>query len=750
MQTPDSSMPSLSIEKTTDLLKAGGPLSMSIRGFEVREPQIKMTEKILQAYNQGEIALIEAGTGTGKSLSYLVPAILWAVQNKERSVISTHTITLQEQLLNKDIPMLVKALGVDIKAVLVKGMSNYLCLRKLQEAKDEFRLLSDQESQELEKIEDWAEHTTDGSRSSLSFVPTGATWDKVCAESDTCTHIKCPHYKKCHFIKARKDAEDAQLLIANHSLLFADLSYRSENDKFDDPSLLPNYTRVVIDEAHHVEDIATEFFATRIAQLGILRLLARLTSEKHGKMQGKLPLLKEKIQECCKKNVTSQVNSLTNRLEIDLPGLRKNLLREIIDTFQAFGLFAQTLQSPSNNDLEWKENKQRLLPFHTTHPDWGNKIVPAVQRTMEESKRYIAALVSLEEDLKALDNETLDEQTKGIRHEINALTKRLDSFQNALTEFTTSEFPPNRVRWIEVHASKTMPTIQLVNANLDVSKALVDFLFCKVPTIVLCSATLTTNNQFTFIRNRLGLTAELLPHKSISEEIFGSPFNYQQQSLLAIPVDLPLPTHPDYVKKACEKIFQTLLSSRGNAFILFTSYTLLNSCYANLQKKLENHKFHLFKQGEDNRQSLLNNFKAADRAVLFGTDSFWEGVDVTGEDLRCVIIVKLPFRVPNEPLIEARTEVIAARGGDPFSEYSLPQAIMKFKQGFGRLIRDKSDRGCVVCLDSRLVTKKYGAYFINSLPPCQIQYLQNDNMQKQIEEFYRKTFHLVKSKNSLV
>ncbi|PJD96321.1 MAG: ATP-dependent DNA helicase DinG [Parachlamydia sp.] len=731
--------------KASALLQTDGHLSKAIKGFEMREPQIKMMENILHAYNHGEIALIEAGTGTGKSIAYLIPAILWSIQNKERTLISTHTITLQEQLLHKDIPMLVKALGVDIKAVLVKGMSNYLCLRKLQESKQEFRLLPDQEGHELEQIEAWAENTSDGSRSSLSFVPSGTTWDKVCAESDTCNHTACPHYKQCFFIKARREAEDAQLLIANHNLLFADLLFRSENEKFDDPALLPHYTRMIVDEAHHIEDIATDFFATRISQLGILRVMARLTSEKQGKVHGKLPLLKEKIQECCKKNVTSEVNSLVNRLQIDLPALRKDLLKYIVDTFHVFGSFVQTLQSPQASlEQEWKESKLRLLPYHTTHPDWKDRILPQIQHTLQETQRYITALTSLEMDLKSLNNDQLNEQTKGIRYDISALSQRLGLFAKALEGFAASEFHPNKVRWIEIHALRTNPTIQLVHADLDVSKSLVDFLFSQFPTVVLCSATLTTDNQFDFIRRRLGLIPELLPDRIIVEQIYGSPFNYKEQSMLAVPVDLPEPSHPHYQQKACEKIAQILQSSRGNAFVLFTSYTLLNSCYQLLQKKLEEQKFRLFKQGEDNRQSLLERFKAADRAVLFGTDSFWEGVDVIGEDLRCVIIVKLPFRVPNEPLIQARTEVIAARGGDPFAEYALPQAIMKFKQGFGRLIRDKGDRGCVVCLDSRLVNKRYGASFINSLPPCQIQFIQSDHVQKQIEEFYRKTYYLVK------
>ncbi|MBS4167545.1 helicase C-terminal domain-containing protein [Parachlamydia sp. AcF125] len=741
----------LDIEQALSLFKNEGLLARSVKGFEVREPQIKMMEKILHAYNHGEITLIEAGTGTGKSMAYLIPAILWSLQNKERTLISTHTITLQEQLLLKDIPALAKALGVEIHAVLVKGMSNYLCLRKLEEACQEFRLLPDQESQELAQIEAWAEQTTDGSRSSLHFVPSATTWEKVCAESDTCNHMACPHYKNCHFIKARREANEAQLLIANHNMLFADLLFRSENEHFEDPALLPPYHRIIIDEAHHIEDIATDFFATRISQIGIMRVLARLTAEKQGKVHGKLPLLKEKIQECCKKNATHEVNSLLNRLQIDLPALRKDLLKYIVDAFHIFGSFVQILQSsPPSADEEWKENKLRLLPFHLTHPDWHQKILPHVKLTLEEAQRYITALSSLEMDLKALDNDQLNEQTKGIRFDIAALSQRLSLFAKALETFISAEFSPSKVRWIEIQATKAVPSIQLVHADLDISQALVDFLFTPFSTIVLCSATLTTNNRFDFIRKRLGLTAETLSSRAIKEEIYDSPFNYREQAMLLVPRDLPEPSHPKYQEQACEKIWQALQSSRGNAFVLFTSYTHLKACFHSLQKRLENSRFHLFKQGDDNRQSLLQKFKAADRAVLFGTDSFWEGVDVMGEDLRCVIIVKLPFRVPNEPLIQARAEAITARGGDPFGEYALPQAIMKFKQGFGRLIRDKNDRGCVVCLDSRLVSKSYGSSFLNSLPPCQVLLPPSEHVQAKLDEFYKKTYHFVKNKTPQV
>ena len=282
-------------EKALKVLQPEGNLSKIIKGFEPREQQQKMMQNIIEAYNENQIALIEAGTGTGKSIAYLIPAILWAVQKKERSVISTHTITLQEQLLLKDIPLVAKALNVTVKAVLVKGMRNYVCLRKVEETRMEQLFLAPHEAEEFSKIDAWSHSTNDGSRSALSFEPSGPIWDKVCAENDTCNKNQCPHYQDCHFFKARREASEAQILIVNHHLLFADLSTRAESENYIDPSILPIYTKVVLDEAHHIEDIATEYFAQKVTLLDLLRIVGRLAAEKGGKALGKLTQLKEKI-----------------------------------------------------------------------------------------------------------------------------------------------------------------------------------------------------------------------------------------------------------------------------------------------------------------------------------------------------------------------------------------------------------------------------------------------------------------------
>lgn len=746
--TPTSS-PGLDVNSALKILQKDGLLSRALKGFEARLAQQQMMANIIEAYNNQAIALIEAGTGTGKSIAYLIPALLWAAQKKERTLISTNTITLQEQLVNKDIPLLTKALNIEVKAVLVKGMSNYVCLRKLEETKQELRLFPAEDLEEIEKLEAWAHTSSDGTRSDLSFIPTSGAWERISAENDTCNRQDCPHYQDCHFFKARRQANEAQILVANHHLLFADLACRADTENYKNPAVLPLYSRIVLDEAHNIEDIATDYFASRISRLDIMRTSARLASEKSSKSQGKLLFLKERVQEHYHNKTSREAASLMSQFNIELPGFRRDLLQQTNDAFQAFANFIQLLQPSAKNHGSLEEtlveSKLRLLPFHKTHPRWSQEILPRTQQLITVLEHYVIALNSIEANFKALNNERLLEQTKGTRFEITALAARLVSSSEILKSFIADNCPASSVRWIEVQMMRTMANIHLVDAELDIAQRLVKFLFSKFPTVILCSATLTTNKQFQFIKRRLGITPELLPNRRIIEAIYDSPFNYQKQALFAVPTDIAHPQDPGFPQDAAEKIWQAIQASRGNAFVLFTSYSQLKTCYELLSKRFNDNRYHVLKQGDDNRQSLLNKFKSIDRSILFGTDSFWEGVDVAGEALRCVIIVKLPFKVPSEPMIQARTEAIIAQGGDPFFDYSLPNAIVKFKQGFGRLIRNKKDRGCIVCLDSRLLQKGYGQQFLNSLPPCQQIFAEGVSLQQQMTEFYRSTHYLVKN-----
>lgn len=741
-------------DKILQIIQPGGILCQHLKGFEPRESQQKMLKDVLEAYHKETISLIEAGTGTGKSMAYLLPALFWALQKKERTVISTNTITLQEQLINKDIPLLVKALNMDIKAVLVKGMGNYVCLRKLEDAKQELLLYTVEEAAEVERIDASvrSSNKTDGSRSSLPLVPSHNTWDRICAESDTCNSTSCPHYQECYFFKARKNANDAQILVVNHHLLFADLIVREELSQEADSKnqgILPNYNRLILDEAHHIEDVATEYLASKFTYLGVLRILGKLASEKQVRATGKLPILKDKIQTHYKKEPPREIQSVLNSLTIDLPAHRRDLTLQMTETFEAFVEFAQHFHENGllkSDDQPKEHNKLRLLDSHYRHSYWTNEVLPRAKQLICTLENYVQTLCSLEHNLKDQKNDKLNEQIKGIRFDIAAYAMRLLNATQNFKTFVEGNIPSNKVSWIEIQPMQAITNIHLVLAELDVAKSLVNVMFSKFATIVMCSATLTTNKQFDYVRQRLGLRKELLKEKEIKESLYESPFNYQKQALFAIPTDMPNPLDPKFTQSAIEKIWEIIQSSHGNAFILFTSYNMLKTCYQMLIKRLTDNRYHVFKQGDDNRHNLLKKFQEKDRSVLFGTDSFWEGVDVVGDALRCVVIVKLPFKVPSEPITQARTEAIQARGGDPFMEYSLPNAVVKFKQGFGRLIRNKQDRGCVVCLDSRIIQKKYGQHFLNSLPNCPQVFAESGELKNKMTDFYKNTYHLVKDK----
>ncbi|WP_075883707.1 ATP-dependent DNA helicase [Candidatus Protochlamydia sp. W-9] len=738
----------LQSEKILSLLKPDGLLANSLKGFEFRPQQQQMMTNIIEAYNNDSIALIEAGTGIGKSLAYLIPALIWAARFNERTVISTNTITLQEQLLSKDIPNLLDALDLNLKAVLVKGMHNYLCIRKLEDVQMEMSIVSSEEAQEIEKIEAWRQQTVDGSRSSLSFAPTHSVWEKVGAENEACSHHECPHYQQCFFFKARRQAQDAHILIVNHHLLFADLMRRADTANYSETSILPTYRRIILDEAHHVEDIATEYFASHLHRIELMRTMGRLGSERHSQQPGKLPILKEKLQLLYNKTPPREISQIVMRLTIDLPALRHVIHEQINQTFDAFAHFIEAIKNPASRllgeEVSLNEQKLRILNEHMNHTKWKEEIHPSASQLIDSLKNYRLNITNLEAELKLIENERLQEQTKSIRLDIQGLANRLETSISLLNHFISPPSSPNKVRWIEAHKLKSLINVHLVDADLDISKSLAEFVFSKFPTIILCSATLTSNQQFQFIRKRLGLTDKHLPYRQIEEYIYDSPFDYHKQALLAVPTDMPPPSHPDFNWIAFENIWKAIQASRGQAFVLFTSYSMLQQCAEKLSARMHEHAYVLFKQGEEARQTLLHKFKTTDRAILFGTDSFWEGVDVAGDALRCVIIVKLPFRVPTEPLIQARTEAIIEKGGEPFFEYSVPQAVVKFKQGFGRLIRNQWDRGCIVCLDTRLVTKGYGKQFLNSLPACEKVFINSEQLWAKMGDFYRKTYHLVK------
>ncbi|MFZ0565263.1 MAG: helicase C-terminal domain-containing protein [Chlamydiales bacterium] len=666
-----------------DLLQPDGPIGKKLAGFEQRDGQISMLKDVQAAYEEEKIALIEAGTGIGKSLAYLIPAIQWSLEEKEPTLIATHTIALQEQLIQKDIPFLIEALDLDLKVVLAKGMNNYVCLRKLHEGAGQLP----------DVLFAWAEKTQEGSSSSLPISPSPSLWEEVKAEAESCTHVKCPYYKACFFFKARKKAADAHLIVANHHLFFADLAIRYETGNYTEGCILPPYRRLILDEAHHIEEVATDHFADRVNYHALIRCLGRLT--------GKLTSLQKKLLK-----LSPEKKSDHALLELTLPS-EKQLLGDL-----AHQLFDTIGHLPHEGEKLRVQEKHLQLPF------WTNTLQPLAQTFVNQGKKFTQSLRLLKERIEHSECES-------VLVEISGLTNRLENIFNSLHSFIFSPLEQQRVRWIEGKA----PHLSLVNAELEIAARLSDSLFQKIPTIVMCSATLAANRKFDFIRKRLGIEEAI-------ERIYESPFDFEKQMILSVPTDLPNPNSPGFQEEIGEKIFEAIEISQGNAFVLFTSYDMLRDCEKRLADRFRTKKYPLLCQGEESRSALLRKFRITPRAVLFGADSFWEGVDVVGESLRCVIIVKLPFKVPSDPLFQARCEMIAKNGGAPFFDYSLPQAIIKFKQGFGRLIRNKNDRGCVICLDSRLANKGYGKRFLNSLPSCPHVFETKEKLAKKIRGFY--------------
>lgn len=673
-------------------------LSQKLPGFEKRDGQKSMYQDVLNAFQTDQTYLIEAGTGTGKSMAYLIPALLWTAQNKGSVIVATNTIALQEQLLQKDIPFLLNTLELDVKAVLVKGMHNYVCLRKLYESQEEIP----------QTLLTWSSRAKEGSKSELPVVPSAELWEQIGAESESCSHVKCPHYKECFYFKARKNAADAGLIVANHHLLFADISVREETDNFEEAAVLPYSERLILDEAHHIEDVATQYFAKQVSRRGLVHALGRLLTDRGS---GKLVSLYRKVCEAFPDG-----SFLQEQLTVQFPVQK----RELIDlTNQAFQTFSA---------LPRRDEKLRIKEEHLEHSLWLENIQPAVRALVAEGKKFISELLLLEGKIEQKKDQNLLTKCEGILAEIIGVCSRLQTSFETLEAFAFSPIDPQQVRWIEGLA----PDLCLITADLEIAPRLSKSLFEKVPTIVLCSATLTANRSFSFIRNRLGI-------KDCEERIYESPFDYSSQALLSVPTDLPDPTDHQYTPEAAKKILEMLCISKGGAFVLFTSYAMLRECQELLKDAFIQNRFELFSQGEESRSALLVKFRQSKRGVLFGTDSFWEGVDVVGEALRCVILVKLPFKVPNDPLFQARSEIIVKQGGSPFFDYSLPHAIVKFKQGFGRLIRNKSDRGCVICLDPRLIRKGYGKRFLQSLPPCQFFSEPCESLFPRLKAFYEQT-----------
>lgn len=719
----------LNVEDITKILKPGGPISKKLKGYEDRPQQFDMIHDVCQAFNHNKILAVEAGTGTGKTLAYLLPAIHWSLQNKDRVVVSTNTINLQEQVIKKDIPFLKTVLEKDFNAVLVKGRGNYACLRKAEELESEFDLLTDEhERDELKQLIGWTKNSKDGSKADLAQIPTPAVWEKIASESETCTRIKCPFFQKCFVNKARRKAARANILVVNHHLLFADLAIRNQMGRGGDSAVLPPYQRIIFDEAHHLEDVASNYFGSRITRGGITRILHRMHRRHKMVYKGLIHSMRAKLVRKQRKIPDDLYQQLEKQLNEELP-IAVNFLVEM--NSETMEQIYQWVREQSGQ--EKGEVKIRLIESVRDQLLGEIGLRESLKDIIRSLRSVAAKLKKLVDQIQIAESEAEEDWSSPIV-EFLAQAERLMNVADII-EHVLFKVDEDFIKWIEVKQGyRSANIVRLQSSPLEINQMMDNFVYQEFTTVIMTSATLTIESSFDFFGKRIGLN--LLSPERFTELMLHSPFDYEKQTIVGIPLDVPDPRHSSFAGELEKLIFKALTLSDGRAFVLFTSYGLLNMLYKQLDESLQMLGIVTLKQGTENRQRLLEHFRRDKTSVLFGTDSFWEGVDVEGDALESVIITKLPFRVPSEPIIEARVEAIERRGGNAFMEYSVPLAVLKLKQGFGRLIRKKTDRGCVLIFDKRVIEKSYGRVFLNSLPKCHLSVGKREEVFAELEAFF--------------
>jgi ATP-dependent DNA helicase DinG len=617
--------------------------------YEYRPGQIEMAEAVLRAFEDKRHLIVEAGTGTGKTLAYLVPAIAAATARGQRVIISTGTKNLQEQLMEKDIPFLQNVLPRKFSAAYMKGRTNYACLQRIRRAESSPVLEGLDELDYFDEVRQWARQSQTGDRAELTTLPENLSfWRHIDARSEICVGQKCPDYDACFITRMRQRAMDADIVIVNHHLFFADLALR--NSEYG--QVLPDYSAVIFDEAHLIEDVAAEYFGAQVSSY--------------------------------------QMEDLVRDLSL-LPITNVDVNKELTRTG------ARLIRFGDNFWMGFREGRGEEGRFPVLPGTFARKKTNGEIEATPSGEAYLSldgALERLETTLDALPDQPL---------EVENILRRVRQIRFDL-QFIVAGDDKHFVYWMERRGRGVF----LRASPIDVSSLLQDKLFERVETVVMTSATLASGGNFNFIRERLGLA-------EADDFVAPSSYDYENQAVLYLPMRMPDPRSPQFADAAAREVINILNATDGRAFVLSTSFAGMNALYERVVSQVD---FPCFLQGTASKAGLLERFRETPNAVLFATSSFWQGVDVRGSQLSCVIIDKLPFAVPSDPVVAARQRYIEEQGGSSFYEYSVPQAIISLKQGLGRLIRSTTDKGVLAILDPRLRTKAYGRLFLESLPPC--------------------------------
>lgn len=692
---PKTTKTPLDVDALSAELSPEGLFAKHFPSFEYRPEQIDMMQAVADAFNDSGVLLVEAGTGTGKSLAYLLPAVHWVSQNNDRVVISTNTINLQDQLFGKDIPALRRAMqdggaSVDFKFVLLKGRSNYLCLRRLDTLRRQESHTPD-EIRVLAKVLAWLPSTTTGDVAELTLTPNEQrVWTQLASDPEHCTSERCSNRPdKCFFWRARDKAQAANLIIVNHALLLSDMALENR--------VLPDYQYLIVDEAHHLEARATDALSFDATRFALDQLLRGINAERGGLLANLGTALRHA-------HLPSNMLKDFQRLLDQATRGSEESQRHVYTFFKALEEFLTHQEELPGESEAGNERQYRLTASRRMQPGWS-----AVEIEWENlATKFLALLEDLEKIYKGwqeVENEKIPTHAD-LLQEILFAQRRTRETHDTL-EGAVNKPGAQSIYWATVH--RTNGDIGLHAAPLHVGETLQKNLFAMRETVILTSATLRIGDSFTFIKNRLGIG------EWADELAVGSPFDYAQAALVYVPLDIPEPGQPGYQKAIESALSELLKATRGRALVLFTSHSQLQNTYRAIGRALEEEDILVLAQGLDgSRRQVLETFKTSERMALLGTRSFWEGIDVVGGALSCLAIARLPFSVPSDPIFAARSETF----DDPFAQYAVPEAVLRFRQGFGRLIRSKTDRGVVVVFDKRVLTKSYGRLFLESLPNC--------------------------------